>query len=316
MRIFLTSDWHKAPFKAQKFKTQKKNWIERLISWRMSKQEKERAIFEAMTKVIREESIKLVINNGDLMENPQNERGLITRKGIATAKQIMCSFCEKHHVQMELNAGNHEGGYDLGLATDQERGISRASVSGFLELTGRKSMYHSFELDGYRIILIPFLLGQEYAKDFNLEELKRNILMSLERDLRISQRVILFTHDPEAFSHKGFYRLITCYRSKIEKIFTGHWHAQWNYWPNWLLAKIFNHWWLYPFDLFIRFALLILSRSFHIQRAVKRDYRRYKEVPRRVKELKAAIIPAPLGILGFGGGFLTLDLETLEVKKY
>ncbi len=160
MRILLTSDWHKTPFKKEKFKTQKKNWIERLISRRMGKQEKEKAVFEEMARIIHEENIKLVINNGDLMENPQNEQGLITRKGIGTAKQIMRSFCEKYHVQMELNAGNHCTAYKLGLSTDPDGGISLASIAGFLELTGRKSAYHSFEFYGCRIILIPFLLGQ------------------------------------------------------------------------------------------------------------------------------------------------------------
>jgi len=88
--------------KKEKFKTQKPNWIEKIIIWLTSSKKKLHRIFARMAQVIQEEKIELVINDGDLMENPQNERGLITRKGIATAKQIMRSFCEKNHVRMEL----------------------------------------------------------------------------------------------------------------------------------------------------------------------------------------------------------------------
>lgn len=97
--------------KKEKFKTQKPNWIEKIIIWLTSSKKKLHRIFARMAQVIQEEKIELVINDGDLMENPQNERGLITRKGIATAKQIMRSFCEKNHVRMELNAGNYEMAY-------------------------------------------------------------------------------------------------------------------------------------------------------------------------------------------------------------
>lgn len=128
--------------------------------------------------------------------------------------------------------------------------------------------------------------------------------------------ILLFLHDPEALANNALYEMLCRFRSRIAHIFCGHWHAQWNFWPNWLLAKIFNNWWLYPADLFIRIVLLLLSRNFRIPRLVKRDYQRFKYVPERMRELRVTIIPAPLGMLGFGGGFLTLDLETMQIKKY
>ena len=273
-----------------------------------------------MTQVIREEKIELVINDGDLMENPQNERGLITREGIATAKQIRRSFCWKNHVRMEINAGNHCLGYKLALSTDPEGGMSHASIKGFQELAGTdgESLCRSFSYNGYRFVLVPFGLAQESAVDFDAKNFEDDIIYDLQENFGGFNRkpVILFLHDPEALSNEHLYRSIRENRGKIVHIFCGHWHATWNYWPNWLLAKIFNNWWLYPADMFVRFILLLLSKSFRITREVKRDYKRFKDVPARMQELGVTIIPAPLGMLGFGGGFLALDLETMNIEKF
>jgi len=52
-------------------------------------------VFDRMVEVIQDQEIELAIHAGDLMENPQNERGLVIKKGIATARQIIDSFCNK-----------------------------------------------------------------------------------------------------------------------------------------------------------------------------------------------------------------------------
>lgn len=316
--VLLTSDWHKTPFKQEKFKTQKPNLIEKIIIWLTSSKEKLVRIFEWMAEVIREEKIDLVVNNGDTMENPQNERGLITQEGISAAKQIRHDFCGKNHVRMEINAGNHCLGYRLPLSTDPEGGMSLASIKGFEELTGGKSLCHSFTYQGYRFVLIPFGMAQQSAVDFDIEGFKDDIIYDLAENFGGFNRkpVFLFLHDPEALSDDHLYRVIRDNRGKIAHIFCGHWHAAWAFWINWLLIKIFNKWWLYPADLFIRSIIILLSKSFRIAREVKRDFRRFEDVPARMQELGVTIIPAPLGMLGFGGGFLTLNLETMEITRY
>jgi len=289
----------------------------------MSSQKKLRQVFDRMAEVIKMDKIELIINNGDLMENPQNERGLTTKKGIATAGQIVNSFCEKTGVQMRLNAGNHELGYKLPLSTDPKGGMSLASIKGFQKLAGTadESLCRSFSYKGHRFVLVPFGLMQESAKDFDVEDFKIGILDDLLKEFMSQtepgrKKVILFLHDPEALANDELYWIIQRYRSRIMHIFCGHWHAEWNFWPNWLLAKIFNNWWLYPADLIVRFIILLLSRSFWIAREVKGDYKRFKNVPTRIRESGVTIIPAPLGMLGLGGGFLVLDLETMEIQKY
>lgn len=320
-KILLTSDWHETPFKKDKFKTQKPNWIEKIIIWLTSGKKKLSDVFALMAQVIREEKIELVINNGDMMENPQNERGLVTREGIEAAKKIRRSFCGKNKIRMELNAGNHCLGYRLPLSTDTEGGISFASIAGFQELTGTSGEppCQSFNYNGYRFVLFPFGLVQESVIDFDVKELKYRILDNFSRNflgLYDHKPILLFLHDPEALADDDLYRLIREYRSKIVRIFCGHWHATWNFWPNWLLAKIFSKWWLYPVDLLIRFLILLLTRSLRITRDVKQEYKRFKDVPNRMRELRVTIIPAPLGMLGVGGGFLTLDLEIMEIQKF
>ncbi|OGI26638.1 MAG: hypothetical protein A2359_00775 [Candidatus Moranbacteria bacterium RIFOXYB1_FULL_43_19] len=320
MKIIATSDWHETPFKKDKFKTQKPNWIEKIIIWLTSSQKKLQRIFVRMTEVIREEKIEIVIHNGDLMENPQNEQGLVTREGIQTAKQIRRSFCWENHVHMQINAGNHCLGYRLPLSTDPEGGISLASIKGFQELTGThgESLCRLFNYKGHSFVFVPFGLVQEFAKDFDIEEFKAIIINDLWNIFQGlgERKIILFLHDPEALANDDLYRVIRRHQNKIRHVFCGHWHAAWSFWSNWLLAKIFNNWWLYPDDLFVRFLLLLLSKSLRISGEVKRSFKRFKDVPARMRELGVTIIPAPLGMLGFGGGFLTLDMETMEIQKF
>ena len=142
--VLLTSDRHETPFKKDKFKTQKPNWIEKIIIWLTSSKKKLGDVFALMAQVIREEQIELVINDGDMMENPQNERGLITREGIETAKKIRRSFCWTNHVRTEINAGNHCLGYKLPLSTDPDGGMSLASIAGFQELASTGGVPLSF----------------------------------------------------------------------------------------------------------------------------------------------------------------------------
>lgn len=320
MKILLTSDWHKDPFKKDKFKTQKPNWIEKIIIWLTSSKKKMACVFERLAEIIREKEIDLVINDGDMMENPQNERGLVTREGITTAKEIRRSFCGKNHIHMELNAGNHELGYRLPLSTDALGGMSIFSIRGFQELAGTtgESLCRSFSYRGFRIVLLPFGFAQESATGFDIEDFKEELIADLEKNFGGFDRmpVLLFLHDPEALSNNRLFNTLKNNRGKIARIFCGHWHAQWNFWPNWLLVKIFNSWWLYLADLLIRLIIVVLSKSFHISREVKRDFQKFKEVPGRMRELDITIIPAPLGMLGLGGGFLILDLETMEIQKF
>lgn len=320
--ILLTSDWHKIPFKEDKFKTQKPNLIEKIIIWLTGSKDKLSQVFERIAEVIHEKDIDLVINDGDMMENPQNERGLAMREGINAAKDIKRTFCGKTHVHMKINAGNHELGYRLPLSTDPEGGMSIASIAGFQELAGigdDSTICQSFTYGGCKFILFPFGLMQESAKDFDIEEFKANILRDLTENfmgLNDHKPILLFLHDPEALVNEELYQLIKRYQTRIARIFCGHWHATWAYWPNWLLINIFSHWWLYPVDLIVRCLIAMLTKSFRIPREIKRDFRRFKNVPARMRELEIAIIPAPLGMLGFGGGFLTLNLETMEVTRY
>ena len=63
---------------------------------------------------------------------------------------------------------------------------------------------------------------------------------------------------------------------------------------------------------------MLLNFIFDKQKSqgIQECYRERKMIPELIKEFGVQIIPAPGGMQGLGGGFLVLDMETLEVKKY
>lgn len=268
-----------------------------------------------MVRVIKRLKIKTMIHNGDLQENTFNERGITTEEDLASARSILDNAEQSFGVKIFLNAGNHETGYHKTaqpLATDPEGGASVGSIINFLKLTQREELYHSFVLGECRIIFIPYLLTESFGKNLDVENVKDKILGALLRDLHSSQKTIMFIHDPDSLMNKRLANLIRTYKPLV---FCGHYHANFSLWVNKILIKIFCWKLLAPLRLITRLALNVIFDS-EISLAVQKYYQKRRIVPALMKEFDVQIIPAPDGMLGFGGGFLVLDLETLEIERF
>jgi hypothetical protein len=149
MKILL-SDLHIAPFRAEKFKTQKRNFIESLIHFFAVKlQKKEKKLFEKMKEIIKAEKISVGISNGDLMESSATERGWAKVEDFQMAKKVIGKLEEDLGVRLEMNMGNHESGYILPLSTDEDGGISKESMRNFLLVAGREELYRTFVAEDF-----------------------------------------------------------------------------------------------------------------------------------------------------------------------
>lgn len=321
--ILLFSDTHKTPFSTEKFKTQKKNFIEWIIQFFANVlQKKEKNIYEKMKKVVDERMIKVGISNGDLMESVATERGWATEKDATAVKEAVQELENSLNLKkFELNMGNHESGYILPLSTDNEGGISIGSVKNFLTVAKRDKLYHSFLLNGLRFIFVPYLFTEQVAKDFDLNKEREKFLKEMKKDISLStEPVILFIHDPDSLMNEGLLNLIQTNRKKIKAMFFGHYHSKVNLFFSRMLIAVFNCWWLFPIKASATvFFWIISGRNTRIVRELDKYFKSRKNIPRIIKELEMVLIPAPTGMFGIGGGFLVLEISDngkLEIIKY
>ena len=313
--LLLTSDWHETPFAQVKFETQKESLGEKIIQLLGGAGKPE--VMKKMAEILKMLEITIVVNNGDLQENSKNEQGIVISDDSRSVHSIVENFERRHKVRMLLNGGNHELGYDKTsqpLATDPNGGISSESIANFTKLVGSGGLYQSFLIYGYRIVLIPYLITEKCAKNFDIESEKTRILHGLLRDLQDEEKVILFIHDPDSLMDQRLVNLIREHKHNISLIFCGHYHAQLTLTAVRWLIRICNWKILTPIRWMLRLMLKIAFDS-EISKAVQESYRERKEIPSLMDEFDVQIIPAPGGMLGFGGGFLTLELDTLEVTK-
>jgi hypothetical protein len=321
MKVLLFSDLHISPFGKEKFKTQKKNLFERIIQFfAVFLRKKEVRLFEKMEEIIKKEDIVLGVLNGDSVESSATERGLKTERDLKVAKNILADLENDFGIKLKLNMGNHESGYILPLSTDEQGGISRASIKNFLCLADRKKLYYSFVVGGFRFILVPYLFTESVAKDFNLGKMKEKFLEEMRRDIETSlEPVIIFIHDPDSWINQTLLDLIRLNRAKIKGIFYGHYHSSINLFFAKLLIKIFNTWWLIIPRIFLMIIFWIFSgRDARIVRELGKYFQSRKNIPKIINELDAVLIPAPMGMFGIGGGFLVLETKykNLLIKKY
>lgn len=320
MKILL-SDLHIAPFRAEKFLTQKRNFIEKVIQFfAVFLQKREQRLSEKMKAVIKEGRISLGISNGDLMEASATERGLATGRDLEMAKTVLFDLENDLGTKFKLNLGNHESGYILPLSTDEQGGISRASIKNFLCLAGRKELYYSFVAEGFRLIFIPYLFTEKEAKDFNIDKMKKSFMKKMRQDIKNSvEPIIVFIHDPDSLMDQNLLGAIRSNREKIRGIFYGHYHSEVNLFFAKTLVKIFNSWWLILPRILLSIVFWIISgRNMRIVRELGKYFRSRKNIPKIIKELGAVLIPAPTGMFGIGGGFLTLEIkdENFQIKKH
>jgi len=317
MKVLLTSDWHEEPFAEQKFKSQKKSLGEIIIQSLGHRGRK--GVVEKIEKIIKRDRISTVIHNGDIQENEFNERGLIRKSDLDSIKAVTSSFCKRNKVKMVFNMGNHESGYSKDStpwATDSKGGISDKSLQNFLKLSERKKVYHSFLLGEYRFCLVPYIFAEKTGRGLNLDEIKKETLSAFEEDLQKSkEKIILIIHDPDSLLDESLARVIRENKDKIVMNFYGHHHSRYFSVITRVLIRIFT-WkslilvrWLTQLGLSLVFGREVSSRA-------QGYYRRIKLMPDLVKELEFKLIPGPGGMLGFGRGFLVLNLDNLKVEKY
>lgn len=319
----LCSDPHEQPFKGEKFKTQKRNIIERIIQHFADKaEEKKKQIFEQMKETIIRESIDSMLINGDFFEPTATERGMKENRDLEAAKKLKSVWSTQLAIaeeNLEFNGGNHELGYKLPLGTDPLAGIYLKSMENFLSFVNQQEIYHSFVFAGFRIILIPYIFSEEVAVDFNLQEVKDKFLGKMRQDLENSERVIIFLHDPDSLDDQNLVDLMRMSREKIEGVFFGHYHAKINFLFAQVLMKIYTRFWLIIPRLIFNFLILIAFRERGKIKAIGDYFRRRRNIPSLVREFNAVLIPAPAGFFGVGGGFLILDLfedGSVKIEKH
>lgn len=314
----LLSDFHFPPFREEKFKTQKLNPIEWLIQLFVDLlKKKEEKIFVKMMKIARERDIALGIVNGDLMESSATERGLQKEIDYRAARIVKRWLEKLLRITICLNMGNHESGYNLPLSTDPKAGISVKSLKNFLRLTGRTGLYHSFEIEGFRVIFIPYLFTEDFAVDFDIGKEKAKFLKKMARDFQRNEKIIVFTHDPDSLDDPGLRYILLSNREKIKLFFCGHYHSVVTLEFVKVLIAIFNTRILFPYRWMLKLLLWYASGgNSKMVRKIEKYFRKRKNIPCLMRELNVVIIPAPTGMFGMGGGFLTLDLETMEIQKF
>lgn len=317
MKILL-SDWHLAPFRAEKFRTQKKNFFETVIQFfALRSEKKEGRMLERMRRIVKKEGIKAGYSNGDFMESRRTERGMNTFEDLAMACQKKEMVKEKLGLEeWDSNMGNHESGYNLPLCTDPEAGINLQAIKNFLVFTGRDELYYSFFADGCKIIFVPYIFSEEMALDFDLVEEKRKFLEKMRLDLAEDVPAILLVHDPDSFDDIELLDLIWANRNKIRFIFFGHYHAWINLLAMRILSVIYSVPWLGVCRRILYVVFLKLAKGDRriADKLVEYFYKR-RNIPAIIKELGAILIPAPGGTFGIGGGYLVLNVEKGTVKK-
>lgn len=310
----LCSDPHEQPFKGEKFKTQKRNIIERIIQHFADKaEEKKKQIFQQMKEIVIKKSIDSMLINGDFFEPTATERGMREYKDLVAAKQLRSEWSLGLTIpeeNMEFNGGNHEFGYKLPLGTDPMAGIYRKSIDNFLRFVGRQEIYHSFMVAGFRIILVPYLFSETEAVDFNLQGEKDKFLERMRKDLENSDRALIFLHDPDSLDDQNLVDLMkmSMSREKTKGVFFGHYHAKINFLFAQILMKIYTRLWLIIPRLIFNLLILIVSRERRKIKVIEDYFRRRRNIPSLVREFNAVLIPAPAGFFGIGGEFLILDL--------
>jgi len=320
MKIIL-SDLHSAPFRGEKFLTQKKNFIEIIIQYFAKKfegKDKEEKMFNKIRKIIKRENIKKGYFNGDFMEARRTERGMNTSEDLNMACRLRDYLLQKLGLEKgEFNLGNHESGYDLPLGTDSEKGINRKAIDNFLLFAGRQELYYSFCEDGFRFIFIPYIFSEDKATDFNLKAEKRKFIVKMKKDLSKNMPTILLVHDPDSFDDAKLVRVIQKNRDKIKFIFYGHYHSWINLAGMKILIAIYTDKWLYPVRQILDKIFLKLAKGDErIVDEMGKYFRKRKNIPALIKELGAILTPAPTGTFGIGGGYLVLDSEKRTIRKY
>ena len=142
----------------------------------------------------------------------------------------------------------------------------------------------------------------------------------MRQDIKNSvEPIIIFIHDPDSLMEVGLLEIIRSNRRKIDAIFYGHYHSEVNLFFAKIMVTIFNSWWLIIPRIFLSIIFWIVSgRNMRIVRELGKYFRSRKNIPKIIKELGAILIPAPTGMFGIGGGFLTLEIEdgNFQIKKH
>lgn len=316
----LITDLHEQPFKEEKFKTQRKNIIERFIQFFANKNRKKEKAIALIKAEIEERKIGTAITNGDFSESKATERGMETQEDRITAQEVESEYRQKLGLKKIIrNGGNHEFGYNLPLGTDPKRGIRWQSIQNFMQIAGWEDIYHSVSVCGYKLIFIPYIFSEEEAYDFDIRLVQIRFLKKMKADLESDMPIILFVHDPDSFDHRGLLKLIRDYKSRIKVIFFGHYHSWINLLVTKILVDVYVKWWLILPRILINIIILLLTGEIKKVEKISAYFRKRKNIPKLIKDLGATLIPAPTGMFGIGGGFLILNINddgTYSIEKH
>ncbi|GEM_PF-4899237 len=317
-KIAISSDWHNKPFGQVKFETQRWSTLEWFISSLRSKKE---AVDKMIDFLLKNKKIKTLILGGDFQENTSSERGMVEVADVTEMEHVLYFLTQMTKIDVELNAGNNELGYDLPLSSDECAGISEESIANFLKVAKRETLFHAFSIDGKRFILIPYLFSEETNLCW-VKQLQDELLVQLQIELHNQeQQVVLIMHDFDSLMNESLACLVgdSYDKGKIKKVFCGHNHARWGFVMNQLLIRLSTNGWLFPLyavlSPFLMLGGAILHKDWMLFEKIRKYYASKRLVVKMARRLRPVTIPAPDGLFGLGGGLLIYDTQTGEVTK-
>ena len=209
-------------------------------------------------------------------------------------------------------AGGHELGYVAALSTDPEGGITEKSIEIF---EGNfNELFYTFSDGSYKFVVLSSDLAMANGPTEKIQKIKEQQEEFVKDEMEYTkqgQKIVLMLHDPDALVPLS--PLLDGNLDKISKTFAGHQHSQ-----------IMND--LYPYLCKTASSRILsepLKAAFNKMfpgkaEAMWQYFQNNTENAKVWKSAKLSVIPAPGGLLGYGGGFLVAEFnETgVVVKKH
>lgn len=290
-RILLISDLHFLSVPVGKQEGQgNKAWqrlMEKTIFDSFKRKNLKKILPALLLKIMQKGPFEAVIVNGDLMESRFNERGMILEGDCLAMKSILEKLGLKSGLseRIYVSPGDHELGYRLALSSDPEGGMSLKSLDNFRKTVG--PLWQSFKIGKVNFLLLcSSLMIQNFdqlGKDEqnslkSLREEQKKFTLEFLRSTKVKDKTLVFLHDPDAMKVFDSYAQEAGAEKFSIKIFGGHLHAS------------------------------FVSVIYKLNREKRALFEKYE----------TTVVPAPGGVLGFGGGFLILELSDdghMEIKK-
>lgn len=256
----------------------------------------------------------LIIFGGDMVDsispNGLDDNTEIDKRLQGLERIIQETFL--HDKQRLCVPGNH----DVGYCSLSDKGINSKAIEIFE--SNFNQVFWSFKEDRYVLVGLSSDLilngGDSVSESINKKQSEQTEFLkdTIRETKKNNQKVILFLHDPMAV--RKVMDIIEWQTGNLEKVFCGHHHAQWTHSVYPVIQDLVKR----PVvGKMIQKILEQIIETDKVQptlayaQGIKRELSLWNT-------LQVTIIPAPGGMFGVGGGFLTAKIENeeLSVKRY